>query len=49
MLGTKVVDTGKIPGMLAVNRHRTGDPLLGVISLRSKFNSVVTRTSWMLH
>jgi hypothetical protein len=48
MLGTKV-DAGKTPGMLEVNRHRTGDPLLGVISQRSKFNWVATRTSWMLH
>jgi hypothetical protein len=48
MLGTKV-DAGKIPGMLAVNRQRKGDLLLGVIFQRSKFNSVVTRNFWMLH
>jgi hypothetical protein len=48
MLGTKV-DAGKIPGMLAVNRQRKGDLLLGVIFQRSKFNSVATRNFWMLH
>jgi hypothetical protein len=49
MLGTKVVDTDKIPGTLAVNRQRTGDHLLGVIFQRSKSNSVGTRNFWMLH
>ena len=47
MLVTKV-DAGMIPGMLAVNRQRTGDLLLGVIFQRSKFNSVGTRNFWML-